>query len=109
MLEARMKKIFIVAGEVSGDRIAGWYLAKRLAVEPCDIEGIGGNVAETLGTRARSADHRGFGIARLRDGHHQWLAGTGRHVSGTHQKTADRSRTCVEQGGKQGTSVRIRR
>ena len=46
-----MKKIFIVAGEVSGDRIAGWYLAKRLAVEPCDIEGIGGNVAVAAGMR----------------------------------------------------------
>lgn len=46
-----MKKIFIVAGEVSGDRIAGWYVKKRLAVETCDIEGIGGDIATAAGMR----------------------------------------------------------
>ena len=44
-----MKKIFIIAGEVSGDRIAGWYLKKRLAEEPYDVEGIGGDAAVAAG------------------------------------------------------------
>ncbi len=45
-----MKKIFLVAGEVSGDRIAGWYLAKRLAVDAaCVVEGIGGDCAQAAG------------------------------------------------------------
>lgn len=46
-----MKKVFIIAGEVSGDRIAGWYLTKRLAVEPCAVEGIGGDAAIASGMR----------------------------------------------------------
>lgn len=44
-----MKKVFLLAGEVSGDTIAGWYLKKRKAAEALQVEGIGGNAAVAAG------------------------------------------------------------
>lgn len=39
----------MVAGEVSGDRIAAWYIQKRKALAACSIQGIGGDAAVAAG------------------------------------------------------------
>lgn len=45
-----MQKIFIVAGELSGDKAAAWYLQKRnLAPSAFYLEGIGGDALNTIG------------------------------------------------------------
>jgi len=45
-----MKKIFIVSGEVSGDKVAAWYLKKLKKIEP-DVEScaVGGDFLESAG------------------------------------------------------------
>lgn len=46
MSEDRVKKIFFVAGELSGDRIAAWYLTKRFGAcsqQELVCQGVGGN------------------------------------------------------------------
>ncbi|KKP24696.1 MAG: Lipid-A-disaccharide synthetase [candidate division TM6 bacterium GW2011_GWF2_28_16] len=38
-----MKKIFIVAGELSGDQTAAWYLKKRSKIEKLEVHAVGGD------------------------------------------------------------------
>lgn len=52
-----MKKVFVVAGEASGDTITGWYLAKRQQQEQLYIEGIGGHAAQAAGMRLYESFH----------------------------------------------------
>ena len=54
MSQARLKKVFFVAGELSGDRIAAWYVTKRFGQETGKhsgliCEGIGGNQMLNVG------------------------------------------------------------
>ncbi len=48
-----MKKVFLLAGELSGDQLGGWYLKKRLAnsVEKYQIEAIGGDALQAAGAK----------------------------------------------------------
>ena len=47
-----MKKIFFVAGEVSGDRLAAWYLHKlRAKHNDLDIHGVGGPCLRDAGVQ----------------------------------------------------------
>lgn len=49
-MPVKQKHIFLVAGELSGDRIAGWYLAKRqVAGEQFMATGVGGSYAQAAG------------------------------------------------------------
>lgn len=50
MNQVGAKKIFIVAGELSGDRTGAWYVHKRKQVEPQDVWiGVGGNFLRSAG------------------------------------------------------------
>ena len=45
-----MKKIFIVTGEVSGDRLGAWYLRRRIQEEGAlHGEAVGGNFLRDAG------------------------------------------------------------
>lgn len=45
-----MKKLFIVTGELSGDRLAAWYVGKRKQQDPnLYIEAIGGDALQAVG------------------------------------------------------------
>jgi lipid-A-disaccharide synthase len=47
-----MKKIFIVAGEVSGDRLAAWYVRRLLQQDPSlNIEAVGGPCLQAAGAQ----------------------------------------------------------
>jgi lipid-A-disaccharide synthase len=47
-----MKKVFLVAGELSGDRLAAWYLRKlREKNKEIKAEGIGGNYLKEAGAK----------------------------------------------------------
>ncbi len=43
-----MKKIFVVAGELSGDQTAAWYLDRRRQTENLDVEAVGGQSLRKL-------------------------------------------------------------
>jgi lipid-A-disaccharide synthase len=50
MFKDHMKKKFIVAGEVSGDRTAAWYINKRMLNDSfCSWEGLGGDFMQGEG------------------------------------------------------------
>ncbi len=44
-----MKKVFILAGELSGDRLAAWYVQRELLNQSCIIHGIGGDLLVAQG------------------------------------------------------------
>lgn len=46
-----MKKVFIVAGELSGDNIAQWYYKKQLTKGDCKVEAVGGGALQQEGVR----------------------------------------------------------
>lgn len=48
-----MKRLFLVAGELSGDQLGAWYLQKRLQTSAVtyDIQAIGGDCLEKSGAR----------------------------------------------------------
>lgn len=46
-----MKKIFFVAGELSGDRIAAWYVHKTLHDQSVVMTGVGGDAMEKAGIK----------------------------------------------------------
>lgn len=47
--QAAMKKIFFVAGELSGDKIAQWYCHKKFSGKSYTIEAVGGEGLEQAG------------------------------------------------------------
>ena len=52
MFEVIMKKIFIVAGELSGDKLGGWYIDRFLKhQENVHIEAVGGDFSQQAGAK----------------------------------------------------------
>src|SRR3989304_3625568 len=52
MLEAGMKKIFIVAGELSGDKVGAWYLRQSGVLEKDTIvHAVGGDFLQGVGAQ----------------------------------------------------------
>jgi len=53
MLETHMKRLFLLAGELSGDQLGAWYLKKRLIddTETYHVEAIGGDCLQAAGAQ----------------------------------------------------------
>ncbi len=66
MSEATLKKVFVLSGEVSGDRIAAWFL-KRQNVNPSSVLAIGGDDLEAYGASLvmRCEDIAAVGIVEI--------------------------------------------